>query len=119
MSESSHRGTTRPWTRNLRGPAGQLFGAPSPGADETAFQVDNTSDEYYNSPYYKQHATQVLAVPTPPPVAPLNLQDVLGADFLAPITAGKRISFHAVGDTGASSTGAIPKEATVADAMAA
>ena len=47
-----------------------------------------------------------------------NLEDVLGADFLAPIVAAKRISFHTVGDTGASSTAAISKEASVTDAMA-
>ena len=39
----------------------------------------------------------------------LNLEDVLGADFLAPIVAAKRISFHTVGDTGAASTAAISK----------
>jgi Calcineurin-like phosphoesterase len=119
MPRSDGSGTTRPWTRNLRGPAGQLFGDPAPGPDETAFQVDNTSEEYYDSPYYKQHENDVEAVPMGPPAQPLDLQDVLGADFLAPIVAGKRISFHTVGDTGASLGSEIPKEATVADAMAA
>jgi hypothetical protein len=119
MPRSDGSGTTRPWTRNLRGPAGQLFGDPAPGPDETAFQVDNTSEEYYDSPYYKQHENDVEAVPMGPPAQPLDLQDVLGADFLAPIVAGNRISFHTVGDTGASLGSEIPKEATVADAMAA
>ena len=113
------RGSSIPWTRNLRGPTGRLFGDPAPSPDERSFQVDNTSDDYYKSPYYAQHAKQVLAIPVGPPKAPLNLQDVLGADFLAPIIAGKKIAFHSVGDTGASSTGAIPNEAAVADAMAA
>ncbi|MGH2872540.1 MAG: hypothetical protein ACRDL5_08775, partial [Solirubrobacteraceae bacterium] len=108
-----------PWTRSLRGPSGQLFGDPAPGPDETAFQVDNTSDEYYNSAYYKQHETDVLAVPGGPPGKPLALADVVGQEFLAPLLAAKRISFHAVGDTGASTTAAISNEATVADAMAA
>ena len=112
-------GSTRPWTRNLRGPGGQLFGDPAPTPDETSFQVDNTSEDYYNSPYYAQHATEVEAVPMGPPAQPLDLQDVLGADFLAPMIAANRISFHAVGDTGASSTASISNEATVADAMAA
>ena len=119
MPDSSRTGTTAPWTRNIRGPAGRLFGDPSPGPDETAFQVDNTSDEYYNSPYYKQHENDVEPVPVGPPAGPLDLQDILGADFLAPIVAAKRISFHSVGDTGASSTGAISTEASVTDAMAA
>src|ERR1700761_1871889 len=101
MPDSAHRGTTSPWTRNLRGPDGQLFGDPSPGPDETAFQVDNTSDEYYDSPYYKQHENDVEAVPMGPPAKPLDLQDVLGAAFLTPIADSKRISFHIVGDTGA------------------
>src|SRR5689334_23096794 len=48
-------GSTAPWTGNLRGPAGQLFGEPLPSPDETAFQIDNTSAAYYNSPYYTQH----------------------------------------------------------------
>lgn len=120
MPEPTPVGTSsKPWTRNLRGPSGQLFGDPAPGPDETAFQVDNTSEEYYNSPYYKQHENDVLAVPTGPPSAPLALTDIVGADFLAPITAAKRISFHLVGDTGASATASISNEATVADAMAA
>src|SRR5579863_10349902 len=119
MPHSDGSGTTAPWTRNLLGPGGRLFGDPSPGPDETAFQVDNTSDEYYNSPYYKQHENDVEAIPVPAPTAPVVLQDIVGADFLAPVVAAKRISFHSVGDTGASSTAAISHEATVADAMAA
>ena len=119
MAKSTDRGSSEPWTRNLQGPSGQLFGDPAPGPDETAFQVDNTSAEYYNSPYYKQHENDVLAVPMGPPTGPLELTDVVGADFLAPITAAKQISFHVVGDTGASSTASISNEATVADAMAA
>jgi predicted phosphodiesterase len=119
MPSNSHAATTKPWTRNLQGPSGQLFGDPAPGPDETAFQVDNTSEAYYNSPYYKQHQNDVLAIPTGPPSKPLQLSDVLGADFLAPLIAAKQISFHMVGDTGASSTAAISHEASVADAMAA
>jgi hypothetical protein len=119
MDRPDGTGTTVPWTRNLRGPAGQLFGDPAPGPDETAFQVDNTSDEYYNSPYYKQHENDVEPVPMAPPAAPLALQDILGADFLAPIIAAQRISFHIVGDTGASLGSEIPHEGSVADAMAA
>ena len=119
MPHAHGPGTTKPWTRNLVGPNGRLFGDPSPGPDETAFQVDNTSSAYYNSPYYKQHQNDVEAIPVAAPAAPLVLQDIVGADFLAPIIAAKRISFHSVGDTGASSTAAISHEATVADAMAA
>jgi len=119
MQRPDGSGSTAPWTRNLRGPGGQLFGDPTPGPDETAFQVDNTSTVYYDSPYYTQHENDVEAVPMGPPKAPLNLQDIVGADFLAPIVAGGKISFHVVGDTGASQTTEIAPEASVADAMAA
>jgi 3',5'-cyclic AMP phosphodiesterase CpdA len=111
-------GSSTPWTANLRGPGGQLFGDPAPSPDETAFQVDNTSDAYYKSPYYAQHQNDIETVPMGPPGAPLDLQDVVGASFLAPITGGGKISFHAVGDTGASVVAKISSEASVADAMA-
>jgi hypothetical protein len=107
------------WTRNLRGPGGQLFGDPAPRPDESSFQVDNTSEQYYSSPYYAQHQNDVEAVPLGPPQAPLALQDVTGVDFLAPIVAANRVHFHVVGDTGASASSAITHEASVADAMAA
>jgi len=110
-------GTTAPWTSALQGPSGHLFGDPSPSPDETAFQVDNTSDAYYNSPYYTQHENDIEPIPMGPPAAPITLESVVGDAFLAPIIAGNTISFHAVGDTGAASTSAIAKEASVADAM--
>jgi hypothetical protein len=107
------------WTSNIVGPGGQLFADPTPTPDETSFQVDNTSSDYYNSPYYTQHQNDIEAIPTPPPAAPLALDSILGDTFLAPIIAGNKISFHSVGDTGASSTSAIPTEASVADGLAA
>ena len=119
MDRSGGPGTSAPWTRNLRGPGGQLFGDPAPGPDESAFQVDNTSAEYYNSPYYTQHENDVQAVPMGPPGAPLDLQTIVGADFLAPMLAANKITFHVVGDTGASESSEIAPEASVADAMAA
>jgi hypothetical protein len=112
-------GTSLPWTSALQGPSGQLFADPSPSPDETAFQVDNTSDAYYNSPYYAQHENDVLAIPMGPPAAPMDLQSVVGETFLAPIVAGNQITFHVVGDTGASETSKIATEASVADAMSA
>ncbi len=110
---------TAAWTSNLVGPTGQLFADPAPSPDETSFQVDNTSDAYYNSPYYTQHENDIEPVPTGPPAGPLELESIVGAAFLAPIISGNVISFHAVGDTGASTTSAISSEATVADAMTA
>jgi len=105
------------WTSNVVGPNGQLFADPAPTPDETSFQVDNTSADYYNSPYYAQHENDIEAIPTGPPAAPLALDSVLGDAFLAPLIARNRISFHVVGDTGAASSSAIRTEATIADAM--
>ena len=97
----------------------RLFAEPTPSADETTFQVDNTSAAYYDSPYYKLHQDQLQPVPTPPPRAPLKLADIVPRDLLAPFAKARRMVFHAVGDTGASVTRAIASEAGVADAMSA
>jgi Calcineurin-like phosphoesterase len=110
----------------LTGPNGRLFADPAPGPDETSFQVDNTSEAYYNSPYYVLHQNDLQPVPAPRTPEPrVDLATVLGADFLAPIVAAKKLSFHAVGDTGAAKVTsvetaamAIGNEASVADAMA-
>jgi Calcineurin-like phosphoesterase len=120
---AGHHGAGRqaptPWTSNLVGPSGQLFADPTPSPDEEGFQVDNTSSSYYNSPYYKQHEKEVLAVPMGAPASPLELETMVGDEFLAPIRAGNKISFHAAGDTGASETAKITAEGSVADAMVA
>ena len=101
------------------GTSGRLFADPQPGPDETSFQVDNTSEQYYNSAYYKLHQSQLQPVP-PPRVDPprMQLAGVLSAEMIGQIQAAGRITFHAVGDTGAAQARAIPNEAGVADAMA-
>ncbi|HEY1764601.1 MAG TPA: metallophosphoesterase [Opitutaceae bacterium] len=112
---------------NLLGAGGRLFADPVPGADEATFQVDNTSSQYYNSPYYKLHQYQMQPVPAPSMAQPrMNLSDVTGTDFANAIAAARTISFHAVGDTGAANVSTsrpvatvIAQEAGVADAMAA
>ena len=109
------------------GTGGRLFADPVPGADETSFQVDNTSEAYYNSPYYKLHQFQLQPVPAPSmPQPSMNLADVLGPEVIAGVQSAKRIVFHAVGDTGAAKVSAtqpasvaLAHEARVADAMAA
>jgi hypothetical protein len=111
---------------NLLGAQNRLFAEAQPTADETAFQLDNTSSRYYRSPYYLKHRGDLQEVPTPQATPPrLDLKDVLGSDILDPIVAAKRISFHSVGDTGAAKVNrtqsagqAIANEASVADAMA-
>lgn len=110
----------------LTGKDGRLFAEAQPGPDETVFQIENTSSAYYDSPYFKKHAEDVQKVP--PPLAPpqMDLAEVLGEDFLKPMVKAKRLSFHAVGDTGAAKVShsqkmatAIGHEAGVADLMAA
>ena len=116
-----------PTPRNLIGNNGRLFADPHPGADENAFQVDNTSSAYFNSPYYLLHQKQLQPVP-PPRISPpiMKLVDVIGTAMINQIQAAKKISFHAMGDTGAakvsasqSAATAISHEGSVADAIAA
>lgn len=112
--------------QKLAGAGGRLFADPQPSPDETSFMVDNTSSAYYQSPYYKLHKNDLQLVPVPRVAQPrVDLADVLGADFLAPIVAANKIVFHAVGDTGAAKVNAfqtaqqaIANEASVAEAMA-
>jgi hypothetical protein len=114
-------------TRHLVGPKGQLFAEPQPGPDEQGFRQDNTSSAYYNSPYFLAHKNQVQQIPRPRVVPPrLNLADFIPPEVAAAIKSAKKISFHAVGDTGAAKVNrsqaaptAIKHEAHVADAMAA
>ena len=107
--------------------AQRQFAEPEPGPDETSFQVDNTSQAYYKSAYYLQHRKDIQPVP-PPRVSPsrIALSDVLPAQIIDTITASSRITFHAVGDTGAAKVNpnqtaqrALENEASVADSMSA
>ncbi len=105
---------------NMVGKDGRLFAEQKPGADATKFQVDNTSSQYFNSPYYKQHQNQVLPIPklrVDPPR--MNLVDVLGDPAVQAIQAAKQISFHTVGDTGATIPAHLSDEESVVDMMAA
>jgi hypothetical protein len=105
---------------NLVGKDGRLFGEQKPGADATSFQVNNTSSQYYNSPYYKQHQNQVLPVPKPVIDPPrMNLADVVGDAVVQALQTAKQISFHSVGDTGAAIPAHLMNEESVADLMAA
>jgi len=111
---------------NLQGQDGRLFAEVKPTADETQFQLDNTSAAYYNSPYYLLHKDLLQPVPAPLKSPPrIDLADVLGSDATDAIAAAKKIVFHSVGDTGAAKVNhfqtaqqAIAHEAGVADAMA-
>ena len=110
------------------GPFGHMYADPKPTPDEVAFQVDNTSQQYYQSPYYKVHQHEVQPIPMPRAGVPpyLNLTDFLPQNLIDAITKAGEIVFHSVGDTGAAKTGpkqsaavSIAEEAAVADAMTA
>ncbi len=100
------------------GKGGRLFGEQVPSADPTSFQIDNTSQEYYNSPYYAAHKNQVQPIP-PPRIKPprMDLADILDDKTIQSIQSAKKITFHAVGDTGATSPSHLKDEELVADMM--
>ncbi len=117
-----------PVPSNIVGPKGQFYADPKPSPDENAFQINNTSDQYYNSPYYLQHKSQVQAIPPARRGVPpyLKLSDFVPPTLTNAIQTAGKIEFHAVGDTGAakvnarqSAAVAIANEAGVADAMVA
>ena len=111
-------------TNNMMGPQGQFYADPQPGPDEKKFREDNTSSAYYNSPYFLAHKTQVQHIPRRRNNLPINLTDYVPQDIVKAIQAAGKISFHAVGDTGAAKVNrsqtaatALGHEAAVADAM--
>ncbi|MBV8201708.1 MAG: hypothetical protein JOZ15_13890, partial [Acidobacteria bacterium] len=57
------RGGPQAAAANITGPRGQVYADPKPSPGENAFQVNNTSDAYYNSPYYLAHKSQVQPIP--------------------------------------------------------
>src|SRR5256885_16078921 len=102
--------------RKLSGTEGRLFADPQPAPDETSFQVANTSAGYYKSAYYTLHKDDLQPVPKPRLKEPrLDLHDLVGPEITGPIEAANRISFHAVGDTGAAKVNAFQ---TAAEAIA-
>jgi len=114
--------------QRMMGPQGQFYADPKPSPDETSFRQDNNSAAYYNSPYYLQHKNQVQPIPQiRQNAAPnINLADYIPTDVADAIDQAGKITFHAVGDTGAAKVSrsqtaatAIQHEAGVADAMAA
>jgi hypothetical protein len=105
---------------NLVGADGRLFAEQRPGADATQFQVNNTSEQYYRSPYYTQHQRQVQPIPLPRIDPPrMTLAEVLGDAAVQGLEAARRISFHAVGDTGAAIQAHLVNEESVSDMMVA
>ena len=98
----------------------RLFADPDPGPDEVSFHTPNVDQQYYTTGYYAAHQTEIQQFPRSLPDPPhIDLATIIGPNLLGPINDAKKISFHAVGDTGASSVSLIDPEAAVADAMAA
>jgi hypothetical protein len=94
----------------------RLFSEKTYSPDETVFQINNTSNGYYNSPYYKLHQANLQSFPKGGS-SHINLADIIGQIAVDTITQAGRIIFHSVGDTGAAkSTGPIT-ESKVADMM--
>jgi hypothetical protein len=104
----------------LFGDPQRLFADPDPGPDETSFHEPNLDERYYTTGYYFRHQREIQPFPVPAPNPPrIDLAQILGPNLLQPVLDANAITFHAVGDTGASSTALIGPEARVADAMAA
>ena len=110
----------------ILGPRGRLYADPQPGPDEKKFREDNTSAAYYKSPYFLAHKNQVQPIPRRRNDLPVNLSDFIPQDTIKAIQTSGKISFHAVGDTGAAKVNrsqtaavALGHEAAVCDAMVA
>jgi hypothetical protein len=89
-----------------------------PGEDEATFQIDNTSQAYFRSPYYLHHKDQLQPFPSPQFDPPhMKLSAVLPDETVAAIEAAKKITFHACGDTGAAKHSGPATEASVAEMM--
>ena len=108
----------------IAGPQGRLYADPQPGPDEKKFREDNTSSAFYKSPYFLAHKNQVQPIPRRRNDLPLSLSDFLPQDIFNAIQTAGKISFHAVGDTGAAKVNrsqtaltALGHEVAVADAM--
>jgi Calcineurin-like phosphoesterase len=95
----------------------RLFADPSPGPNNTSF--DPAADEqYYTTGYYFRNQTEIQPFPRPSPDPPrMDLSQILGPNLLQPVLQAQAIAFHAVGDSGATTTTEFADETTVADAM--
>ena len=101
----------------LTGPKGQLYADPHPGPDEVKFRQDNTSSAYYNSPYFRAHKDQVQRIPARRDALPRNLSDFVQQEIIQPIQTAGKISFRAVGDTGAAKVNRSPTAVTTREAI--
>lgn len=114
--------------QRLMGPQGQFYADPKPSPDETSFRQDNNSAAYYSSKYYLLHKSQVQPIPQvrQNAAANIDLADYIPKEVADAIAVAGKITFHAVGDTGAAKVNrsqtastAIQHEASVTDSMTA
>jgi hypothetical protein len=113
-------------SRSIVGPGGRLYAERWRSPDKLKFRQDNSSAAYYGSHYYSLHKNEVQPIPVPRDTRPVSLAGFLPPGVLAAIQKAGKISFHAVGDTGAAKVNrgqsvatAIGHESTVARAMSA
>jgi predicted phosphodiesterase len=96
----------------------RLFADPDPGPDEVSFHQPNVDAPYYKTGYYSRHQNEIQPFQRPLPDPPrIDLAQILGPNLLDPIVQARSMTFHSVGDTGASSHSLISNEHHVADAM--
>jgi 3',5'-cyclic AMP phosphodiesterase CpdA len=90
----------------------RVFGDPKPDA-ANSFQLDSKGLE-------PEEERELQTVPRPRLVEPrIQLADIVGAQTVEQIQKGRKITFHAVGDTGAGNAKVGPEpEISVADSMA-
>jgi len=72
-------------------------------------EVNTEAPALHQSPYYRLHRNDLQPVPPPRTTqSRVDLANVLGADFLAPIVAGKKLSFPRGRDSGAAEGEQLP-----------
>jgi hypothetical protein len=84
----------------LVGPRGQLYADPQPIPGALTFHQDNTSADYYLSPYYLAHKNQVQPIPPRHSSGPVQLGEFIPTTLIEAIRRSGQISFHAAADTG-------------------
>lgn len=98
------------------------FGEQKPTIDgKTTFDgkfIDASDKTYYNSDYYKSHQKTVQSFPESKTPCNIDLSTVLPSETINKIKQSGKISFHSLGDTGATSLSKWGNEDTVAEVMA-
>ncbi len=103
-------------------PGKRFFGEPPVTVDGNVTLdgqfVDANDTKYYNSAYYLHHKNAVLGFRDTTDPAFMDLASVLDPTVITGIVNSGQISFHAVGDTGATTLSKFDNTESVADMMA-